>query len=97
VCKIGRPCLIALWQNSKIFAGALVQLKLNLPKEFHYWLQDYLQVRASVRSDALIISSPATNLFSSYSMLEAIKLNAKYDVFCFALIYPLAINHARNI
>ncbi|SSP96139.1 Uncharacterised protein [Acinetobacter baumannii] len=78
VCKIGNPCLIALWQNSKsLGAGASRSVNTKPASGIPLLVARLLASNTSVRSEALMISSPAMNLFSSYSMLEAIKLECK--------------------
>jgi len=66
---------MALWQNSKSSgAGASRSVNTKPASGIPLLVAKLLASNTSVRSDALIISSPAMNLLSSYSILEAIKL-----------------------
>ena len=75
VCKIGKPCLIAAWQKSRIWPlGAWCSVNSRPARGLPLLLAKLLASKTSIRSEALIINSPATNLSSSCSILAAIRL-----------------------
>ena len=75
VCKIGKPCLIAVWQNASTCSfGVWCSVRTKPASGIPLLLAKLDAKSTSIRSDALMISSPATNLCSSCSMFDAIKL-----------------------